>query len=53
MLIFKSRFSGGLLISFFFINCVLQHGLDTNYDYHVAVKLTFGASLETKWLSLP
>ncbi|XP_012698127.2 uncharacterized protein LOC101769602 isoform X2 [Setaria italica] len=29
--------------------CLFKHGLDTNYDYHVAVKLTYGASLETKW----
>ncbi|CAL4941932.1 unnamed protein product [Urochloa decumbens] len=33
--------------------CLFKHGLDTNYDYHVAVKLTYGASSETKWLSLP
>ncbi|CAL4933540.1 unnamed protein product [Urochloa decumbens] len=30
--------------------CLFKHGLDTNYDYHVAVKLTYGASSETKWL---
>ncbi|XP_062200384.1 uncharacterized protein LOC133903056 isoform X2 [Phragmites australis] len=30
--------------------CSLKHGLDTNYNYHVAVKLTHGASLETQWL---
>ncbi|KAG0549452.1 hypothetical protein BDA96_01G257000 [Sorghum bicolor] len=29
--------------------CLLKHGLDTNCNYHVAVKLTYGASLETKW----
>ncbi|CAL4916778.1 unnamed protein product [Urochloa decumbens] len=29
--------------------CLFKHGLDTNYDYHVAVKLTYGASSETKW----
>lgn len=29
--------------------CLLKHGLDTNCNYHVAVKLTYGASWETKW----
>ncbi|CAD6342539.1 unnamed protein product [Miscanthus lutarioriparius] len=29
--------------------CLLKHGLDTNCNYHVAVKLTYGASLGTKW----
>jgi hypothetical protein len=36
----------------FYIISALQHGLDTDYNYHVAVKLTDGASLEMKWLSL-
>jgi len=29
--------------------CLFKHGLDTNYSYHVAVKLTDGASSEMKW----
>ncbi|PVH31832.1 hypothetical protein PAHAL_9G243500 [Panicum hallii] len=29
--------------------CLFKHGLDTDYNYHVAVKLTDGASLEMKW----
>ncbi|KAL6640855.1 hypothetical protein ACP70R_019036 [Stipagrostis hirtigluma subsp. patula] len=30
--------------------CSLKHGLDTNYNDHVAVKLVCQASLETQWL---
>ncbi|KAJ1295494.1 hypothetical protein BS78_01G228500 [Paspalum vaginatum] len=29
--------------------CLFKHGLDTNYNYHVAVKLACGTSLERKW----
>ncbi|KAF8722877.1 hypothetical protein HU200_022012 [Digitaria exilis] len=29
--------------------CLFKHGFNTKYDYHVAVKLTYGASLATKW----
>uniref|UniRef100_A0A453S6Q5 Uncharacterized protein n=1 Tax=Aegilops tauschii subsp. strangulata TaxID=200361 RepID=A0A453S6Q5_AEGTS len=33
--------------------CILQHGVETNYSYHAAVKLTRGASCEKQWLPSP
>ncbi|KAK3123296.1 hypothetical protein QOZ80_8AG0628150 [Eleusine coracana subsp. coracana] len=30
--------------------CSLKHGLDTSYNYYVAVKLSYGTSLEPQWL---
>ncbi|TVU46258.1 hypothetical protein EJB05_05783, partial [Eragrostis curvula] len=33
--------------------CSLKHGLDTSCNYHVAVKLGYGTSLEAQWLSFP
>ncbi|KAM0863231.1 hypothetical protein ACQ4PT_044719 [Festuca glaucescens] len=33
--------------------CSVKHGLETNYSYHAAVKLTCGVSWEKQWLPSP
>lgn len=44
--------SGHILDSFTEL-CSVKHGLETNYSYHAAVKLTRGASWEKQWLPSP
>ncbi|XP_044444709.1 uncharacterized protein [Triticum aestivum] len=44
--------SGQILDSFTEL-CSVKHGVETNYSYHAAVKLTRGASCEKQWLPSP
>ncbi|XP_044958087.1 uncharacterized protein LOC123409185 isoform X1 [Hordeum vulgare subsp. vulgare] len=44
--------SGQILDSFTEL-CSVKHGLEMNYSYHAAVKLTYGASCEKQWLPSP
>ncbi|VAI77116.1 unnamed protein product [Triticum turgidum subsp. durum] len=45
--------SGQILDSFTKLCSVKVHGLEMNYSYHAAVKLTCGASCEKQWLPSP
>uniref|UniRef100_A0ACD5TXW1 Uncharacterized protein n=1 Tax=Avena sativa TaxID=4498 RepID=A0ACD5TXW1_AVESA len=50
---FSKLLPSGLSLDNFMELCSVKHGLETNYSYHAAVKLTCGVSWEKQWLPSP